>query len=359
MGLLMGCALGHQDAVQTSLPMPRYSGRGQSTIPSVLSFITEESLKLELSNKLHALEEVIGEPLHSHTPLVALIGTHILSHGKRIRPLLLMLSAKASGYLGAEDVGLARIIEWIHAATLLHDDVLDEADLRRQKPTVRAKWGNRASVTMGDYAYFNAVQSLTRMANPELTACVLNACHRMAFGELTQFQQCGHMMRESTYLRIIRDKTGALIGATCQAGGILARAQKDECQALRRFGLALGMGYQLLDDALDYVAPRDYGKRKGQDFHRGLVTMPLLHLLRNCSEEESEQLQTTWLAKTVGSEDALGSVGRLLKHYGSIEYTFALVDRYCDVAKRHLVGLTDSVYKDALLRLADVGFAPR
>lgn len=350
----MACALWYRDAVQTSLPMPRYSGRGQRTITSALSFITEESLKRELSKKLDALEEVIGESLHSHTSLGALIGTHILSHGKRIRPLLLMLSAKASGYQGAEEIGLACIIEWIHAATLLHDDVLDEADLRRQKPTVRAKWGNRVSVAMGDYVYFNAVTSLTRMANPELTACLLNACHRMAYGELAQLQQCGSIMRESTYLRIITDKTGALIGATCQAGGILARAQKDECQALRRFGLTLGIGYQLLDDALDYVAPRGYGKRRGQDFHHGLVTMPLLHLLRHCTMNEREDLQTIWLTKTEGSEEALESVARLLKHYGSIEYTFALVDRYCDMAKRHLVALTDSIYKAALLKLADV-----
>ena len=351
---MMAHALWHRDATQTPLAPPRYSCRGHRTIPSALSFIRDERLKLDLSNKLHSLEEVIGESLHSPTPLVAPIGAYILRHGKRIRPLLLILSAKASGYQGEDEVGLACLIEWIHAATLLHDDVLDEADLRRQKPTVRMTWGNRLSVSMGDFAYFNAVTSLTRMANPELSACVLNACHRMVVGELTQLRHCGNIMRESTYLRIIRDKTGALIGATCQAGGILARAQKGECQALSRFGLAFGIGYQLLDDALDYVAPSGYGKRKGQDFQQGFVTLPLLHLLKHCAEPEREYLLTVLLAKTTVSEEALESVAQLLNHYGSIEYTLALVDRYCDLAKRQLAALPESIYKTALLNFVDV-----
>ena len=323
-------------------------------LPSHLSFVADEQLQLELSVKLQALEHLIAESLHSHTPLVPLIGTHILrGGGKRIRPLLLILSARASGYEGSKEVVFAYLTEWIHAATLLHDDVLDEADLRRDRPTVRTKWGSRLSVYMGDYAYFHSITGLTRMANSALTSCLLQACEQMVLGELMQLEQRGKLLTESAYLRIIEYKTGALMAATCQAGGILANAAKTDCLALSRFGIALGIAFQLLDDAQDYVTSAECGKRPGQDFRHGVVTLPLLHLLRHCTDSEREELHEFLLTR-VRPEEAFESMSRLLIHYGSIQYTIALAHRYRDVAKDHLEGLKESIYKDALLAFVDV-----
>ena len=320
--------------------------------PSHRSFVANERLQRELTVKLQALEQLLNESLDSDTPLVPLIGTHILrGGGKRIRPLLLILTARASGYKGSEEVRLASLTEWIHAATLLHDDVLDEADLRRDQPTVRRTWGNRLSVYMGDYAYFYSVTGLLRMANAALASCLLQACEHMVLGELMQLEQ-GNKPSESGYLRIIEYKTGALMAATCQAGGILADAAKADCQALYRFGLALGIAFQLLDDAQDYVSSAEFGKRPGQDLRHGVVTLPLLHLLRHCTEHERKELHDFLLTKA-RPEEAFDSISRLLVHYGSITHTFALVHRYRDVAKSHLEGLKDSIYKDGLLAFAD------
>jgi octaprenyl-diphosphate synthase len=320
--------------------------------PSHLSFVANERLQQELSVKLQALEQLLTESLESNTPLVPLIGTHILrGGGKRIRPLLLMLTARASGYEGSEEVMLASLTEWIHAATLLHDDVLDEADLRRDQPTVRRMWGNRLSVSMGNYAYFYSATALIRMANTGLASCLLQACEHMALGELMQLEQ-GNKPSEYGYLRIIEYKTGALMAATCQAGGILADATKADCQALYRFGLAVGIAFQLLDDAQDYVTSAECGKRPGQDLRQGVVTLPLLHLLRHCTESERKALHDFLLTRAC-PEEAFDSISRLLLHYGSIKHTFALAHRYRDIAKIHLKGLKESIYKDGLLTFAD------
>lgn len=283
-----------------------------------------------------------------------LIGSHILEGGgKRIRPLLLILSARASGYEGPADVLLASLIEWIHAATLLHDDVLDEADLRRETPTVRRRWGNRVSVSMGDYAYFHAVTGLIRLSNSALAPCLLHACQSMALGELMQLEQGADPKSESIYLRIVEHKTGALMAATCKAGGIVAEASESACLALFRFGLALGVAFQLMDDALDYVAPPGFGKQQGHDLRQGLVTLPLLHLQGHCGDSEREQLNDFLLTRA-RPDETFEWVTALLARSGSIEYTIALAHYYRDVAKQHLAHFKGSIYKEALLALADL-----
>jgi octaprenyl-diphosphate synthase len=273
--------------------------------------------------------------------------------GKRVRPLLLILSARASGYEGPDDVLVASLIEWIHAATLLHDDVLDEADVRRERPTVRKKWGNRLSVFMGDYAYFHAVSDLIRMQNSALAPCLLQACNRMVLGELMQLEQGTNPKSESAYLRIVEHKTGALMAATCQAGGLLAGAAEPDSLALFRFGLALGVAFQLMDDALDYVAPPGFGKQQGQDLRQGLVTLPLLHLQYHSGDSERGRLQDVLLTRAFPNE-TFEWVKTLLARHGSIEYTFALAHHYRDMAKQHLAQFKGSIYKEALLAFTDM-----
>lgn len=325
--------------------------------PSTNPFLLlDESLEEELCAKLDAVDRALHS-LHSEIPLVSHIASYMLEQrGKRLRPLLVLLSAKACGYEGDDDVSLACFVEWIHAATLLHDDVLDEAALRRGQPTVRQIWGNRLSVRMEDYVYFRAI--CVSAQSPSLMrawTALLHACERMVLGELMQLaeQTADPTMAEAVYLRIVEYKTAALIAATFQAGGILADSSAGVCDTLYECGVSFGIGFQLKDDALDYLEGANSGKRSGQDLRHGVITLPLLHLLSQCDERESAKLRTILRTKTC-SDSALQWIQTLLLHYGSIDYTFARVQRYGALAKQHLSSiLPHSPYKQAMITLVD------
>lgn len=303
--------------------------------------------------KRRSIEEAIVDSFHSSTPLIEVVGSHVLnSGGKRLRPMLLILSAAAAGYEGTEDEHLACVIEWIHAATLLHDDVLDDAELRRGRPTARAIWGNRISVFIGDYAYFQSVMALTRLPHA-LAECLLDACHTLVLGELLQWSQAATARTsEAEYLHVLECKTGALIAATCKAGGILAHAPDDECAALCGFGLHLGIAFQLTDDALDYLSPPAFGKVAGKDFQQGLLTLPLLHLLRTCPAHDRDWVTQCLTAGSYGQE-VFASVQALLIHYGSLDYTLSVARDFVESAKRHLTHVRPSCHKETLFAIAD------
>ncbi|WP_447983857.1 polyprenyl synthetase family protein [Nitrospira sp. Nam74] len=314
----------------------------------------EDALETEWGPKVRSLERIISQSFAEQSPAIQVIGSSILRDGgKRIRPLLLLLSAGIAGYQGTDDVILASLIESIHAATLFHDDVIDEADLRRNQPTTRKLWGNRASVFMGDYVYFQAVAGLIRFANPEVAEAVLYACRNMAIGELRQLSgQRGSPTTETAYVRIVARKTGALMASTCKTGGLLAGASPADCLALFRFGLRLGIAYQFMDDVLDYIGPRSFGKLLGQDLRQGLVTLPLVHLQAHCTYSERRRLQGL-LGTQRHSHEAFEWVRTRLLHHGSIDYTVSCMRRYLDLAKCHLARFSDSLYKTQLFVIAD------
>lgn len=304
--------------------------------------------------KLPSIEDAIADSLHSSIPLIEVIGSHVLnSGGKRLRPMLLILSAAAAGYEGREDEHLASVIEWIHAATLLHDDVLDDAELRRGHRTARSIWGNRLSVFMGDYAYFQSVAALIRLPHA-LAQCLLDACHTLVLGELLQWRHAATARTsEAEYLHVLEYKTGALIAATCKAGGILAQASDEECAALWTFGLHLGIAFQLTDDALDYLSPPAFGKVAGRDFQQGLFTLPLGHLLRTCPAHDREWVTQCLTTGRCGQE-VFASVQALVIRYGSVEYTLSVARDFVESAKRHLTDVRPSCHKEALFALADL-----
>ena len=305
--------------------------------------------------EITAVEDQIRQNLESKVALVNAVSAHIFSSGgKRIRPLLLILSARLAGYSGSHDILLASLIEYIHTATLLHDDVIDHADLRRGKTTARGVWGNQISILVGDYLYSKAICHIVGFHNQDVNECLSVACRKMAEGELMQLSykdQQAHSEQE--YLTIAEHKTGALIAAACRMGAVLADAAPGQRDAMFQFGQALGVAFQVADDTLDYAAEREaFGKMLGKDLGEGNVTLPLLHVQQYCTEAERRKLAAVMRADDNG-EGNFRWIAALMERHGSIDYALAIARRHIEEAKLYLEAFEDSVHKRALMAVAD------
>ena len=224
---------------------------------------------------------------NSSVTLVNTVAAHILnSGGKRIRPFLLLSRARLCGYTGRDHHQLGSLVEFIHTATLLHDDVVDDADIRRGQQTARKVWGNQISILVGDYLYSKAMCQVVEFRSQGINEVLAEACKKMAEGEVLQLYYNGNpAMPEADYIKIVEHKTAGLIAAGCRMGAILAEASEAQQEALFRFGQYLGIAFQVADDTLDYTANgASLGKTLGQDLRQGKATLPLLHLLHHCSE---------------------------------------------------------------------------
>jgi octaprenyl-diphosphate synthase len=304
---------------------------------------------------LEAVEDQIRRNLDSKVALVNTVSAHILSSGgKRIRPLLLILSARLAGYAGREDILLASLVEYIHTATLLHDDVVDHADLRRGRKTARGLWGNQVAILVGDYLYSKAICHIVAFRSQDVNECLSEACRKMAEGELMQLSHKDHeALSEREYLKIAEYKTGALIAAACRMGAVVADADLAHRDALFRFGQTLGVAFQVADDTLDYAARREsLGKLLGKDLGEGYVTLPLLHLRKHCSDGERRRLAEI-LENKQDINGELAWIVSLMERYGSIEYAMATARDFVRAAKAHLEVFEDSVHKRALHVVAD------
>jgi len=296
------------------------------------------------------VESHITKHLESHAPLINTVAGHIFaSGGKRIRPLLLILCARLCGFLQKDFLLLGSLVEFIHTATLLHDDVLDEADLRRGQPTARKIWGNQASILVGDYLYSQAMALIASFHNHGINEVLADACRKMAEGEVLQL--CANSqpdLTEAAYLKIVEYKTATLVAASCKVGGIIGGASLEEQAALYRFGLHLGMAFQLADDRLDYAADRSrLGKSLGQDIRQGMITLPLLHLLQTCSPSECTWLQEKITTHSVDDQD-LQTILTLMKKSGSLTYSTVRAKEYIEAAALDLEGFLDSTAKRSL-----------
>ncbi|MDX2219228.1 MAG: polyprenyl synthetase family protein, partial [Burkholderiales bacterium] len=250
------------------------NGHSTSTINSMAD--VWEAYRAELDG----VEHQVRQNLDSSVTLVNTVAAHILSSGgKRVRPLLLLLSARLCGYPGREHHQLGSLVEFIHTATLLHDDVVDEADIRRGRRTARKVWGNQISILVGDYLYSKAMAQIVEFRSHGMNEVLAEACTKMAEGEVLQLYYNGNpSMPESDYIKIVEHKTAGLIAAACRMGAILADASEEKQSALFRFGQYLGIAFQVADDTLDYNADGErLGKTLGQDLRQGKATLPLLH----------------------------------------------------------------------------------
>jgi len=306
---------------------------------------------------LQAVDVQIQKHVDSDVPLINQVALYILmSGGKRIRPLLLMIAARLSGDEDAarQAVTLASAVEYIHAATLLHDDVLDEAALRRGKDPAHALWGNRATILVGDYLYTKAVCLAVQMGSLEIDSVLAHACRIMAEGEALQLLHCGDLtLTDEAYLKIVECKTAALLSAACRLGGVLSGASWEEREALGRFGRFLGIAYQVADDTLDYVADQGrLGKALGKDLSEGKITLPLLHLLRTAGAPDRQLVQTV-VREGQASPAQLREILDLMQTYGSIVYAMDVARQHITIAQQSLDGFDPSPHRQALVAVAD------
>ena len=299
---------------------------------------------------LNEVESQIHKNLNSEASLINTIANQIMvSGGKRIRPLLLILSANLCGYIQREYLLLGSLIEYIHTATLLHDDVLDEADLRRGEKTARRLWGNHASILVGDYLYSQAMTQIASFRNHGFNESIADACRKMTEGEVLQL--CANSRPEITeqeYLQIVEYKTATLVAASCKIGATLGGGTPAEQAALYRFGLNLGMAFQLTDDCLDYLADGTrFGKTLGKDIRQGMVTLPLLHLFKTCGDDERHWIKSKVQNRAIDEKD-LATIIHLMHAQGSLTYATKRAEEYINAASLDLEPFADGMAKRSL-----------
>jgi len=304
--------------------------------------------------QFEAVNDYIINHLGSNVPLVEKIGHYIVeSGGKRLRPLLVLLAANAAGYRDDKHIPLAAIIEFIHTATLLHDDVVDNSELRRGKDTANAKWGNAPSVLVGDFLYSRAFQVMVEIGSMEIMAVISNATNVIAEGEVLQLLNTKNPdTTEADYMQVILGKTAMLFEAATESGAILAEASNQEREALRLYGLHLGTAFQLIDDVMDYLSsPEEMGKNVGDDLAEGKATLPLIQAMRVGSEEQRQLVRK---AIRKGGLDDLQPVLDVVKATGAIEYTQEKAQQEADKAITALENISESSFKETLKQLADI-----
>ena len=315
-----------------------------------------ERILLPVIQELAEVEDRLFQEIGGKVELIGEITRYVLkSGGKRIRPALLLLSAKLCGYRdGTRNIALAAVAEYMHAATLIHDDIIDHADKRRGLPSANSTWGPQISVLAGDFLYARSLQILVADGDLAVMQAFADATVRMTEGEVLEVQMAGNLdLTYDEYLEIIISKTAALISAACRAGALIARAEASAVAALTEFGLNLGVGFQLVDDALDFVAKEDrLGKPVGNDFKEGKVTFPVLHVLRAGSEANRSRLRELAAKETIGESD-LAEVKEMVERHGAVAATMEQVRTYLEKAKQSLDTFPDSAPKRSLVLMVD------
>lgn len=299
-----------------------------------------------------AVNQVIREQLHSDVPLVNQIAEYIISAGgKRIRPVLVLLVANAYGYQGRHHHELAAIVEFIHTATLLHDDVVDESSLRRGRQTANALFGNAASVLVGDFLYSRAFQMMVSINSMRIMQILADATNVIAEGEVLQLLNMHDPdVTEERYLQVIRSKTAKLFEAAAEIGALIAGANDDQITAAGEYGRCIGTAFQLIDDVLDYSGnAEDIGKNVGDDLREGKPTLPLIYLMKNGSDAEKELIRTSI---EQGDESKFNDILQAITNSGALEYTRNQAILASEKAAAAVSDLPESGYKSALLSLS-------
>ena len=307
------------------------------------------------ADDMTAVNQKIQKQLTSDVSLINQLGYYIISGGgKRIRPMIAVLTGRALGYDGDKHIQVAALIEFIHTATLLHDDVVDESDMRRGKQTANEVFGNAASVLVGDFIYTRSFQMMTDLDSMRVLKLMSEATNVFAEGEVLQLMNCNDPdISEADYMQVIYSKTARLFEAASQSAAILAGATPEQEKALQDYGRFLGTAFQLIDDVLDYDADNaTLGKNTGDDLDEGKPTLPLLHAMHNGNAEESALIRQA--IEQGNGRHLLEQVLATMKRCGSLAYTYARAEEEADKAIAALSALPDSQYKDALAGLAHI-----
>ena len=299
-----------------------------------------------------SVDTLIRRRLASDVVLINQVAEYIIgAGGKRLRPMLLLLSAGALGHRGPDAHQLAAVVEFIHTATLLHDDVVDESDLRRGRKTANAVWGNAASVLVGDFLYSRSFQLMVELQRMEVMQILADATNLIAEGEVLQLLHVRNPdTDEAAYLRVIERKTAVLFAAATRLGALLAGADNNTCDALHEYGLNLGYAFQIADDVLDYASDAEtLGKNLGDDLAEGKATLPLIHAMANADTTTRERLRAIIEhGDPSGLPDALAAIHAS----GGLDYSRERAHAYAEAAEQALDGLEDNDYIAALRGLA-------
>ncbi len=300
-----------------------------------------------------AVDDLIRANLNSEVPMVEEIAAYLVeAGGKRLRPLLVLLCAKACGYQGSDHVKLAAVIEFLHTAMLLHDDVVDESDLRRGRETVNAAWGNAPSVLVGDFLHSRAFEMMVDIGNIRVMEILSKATNVIAEGEVQQLSFIRNpATTEVEYMEIISRKTAMLFQAAAHAGAVLAGANEKTEHALRDYGLHLGIAFQMVDDQLDYLGtPEELGKNIGDDLAEGKVTLPLIVAMRNGQPDQKAFVED---AIRNGGVENLPEMIRLVKATDALKYTSEQANTERCQAMACLNNVADSEFKDSMSTLVN------
>lgn len=311
-----------------------------------------DAIKSLVKEDFQAVDQLIVSSLHSKASIINDLGHYIIQGGgKRLRPLVVLLVAKACSYAGKDHIPMATLIELIHTATLLHDDVVDEAELRRGRQTANTIWGNVASVLVGDFLYSKAFQILTDILHPKVMKVIADTANTMAEGEALQLlDRHNPVTTEGAYLNVIRSKTAKLFEAAALLGAILSGASPALENAMGLYGMHLGTAFQLIDDVMDYSGSSAMsGKKLGNDLIQGKMTLPLIYVLQNGNDPEIKLIQTVIKE---GNGEAFEEVRKIIEARGGIEYTLKCASIEVERAEKTLSELPESEYKEALKSLA-------
>jgi octaprenyl-diphosphate synthase len=312
-----------------------------------------ESVRALISSESAAVDKLILDRLSSDVALINQLGAYIINAGgKRLRPMIVLLSALASGYKGEKHVLLAAVIEFIHTATLLHDDVVDDSDMRRGRATANELWGNEASVLVGDFLYSRSFEMMVDAGSMRVMDILSHTTNMIAEGEVMQLLNVHEPdISEDQYNQVIRAKTAILFEAAAQIGAVIADQEDHVEQGLAAYGQHLGVAFQLVDDLLDYSSSSEtLGKNIGDDLAEGKPTLPLIHAIRHGSASDSEMIRE---AIRTGGLDRIDDVIAVIESTDSLTYTAQRASSEAELAKQALAPLPDSEYKDAMLTLAD------
>ncbi len=308
-----------------------------------------------IEKDLAELELSIDRLISTRVDYIKEIVTYIIgSGGKRVRPVLVMLCSKLCGYRGKKHIPYAAIIEFIHTATLLHDDVVDNAKTRRGLSTVNTVWGNEPSVLVGDFLYSRSFELMSREGNNEILKTISKVTTALSEGEILEIVKTADMeITEEDYYEIIGNKTAVLFGAACEIGAILGKCPNNMRRALKNFGYNLGIAFQLMDDVLDYTSYNDVlGKHVGTDLKEGKVTLPLIYVLKTAKDREKAFLEKVIAKERITQRD-FERVRNIIEKNGGVSYTMRATESSLEKAKRYLDAFGPSRYKNALLELAD------
>jgi octaprenyl-diphosphate synthase len=319
---------------------------------SVAANQTQNTIIHSIAGDMDAVNAVIRRELHSEVPLVNQIAEYIISAGgKRIRPVLVLLTANACGYSGTYHHLLAAVIEFIHTATLLHDDVVDESSLRRGRQTANALFGNAASVLVGDFVYSRAFQMMVSIGDMRVMRILADATNVIAEGEVLQLLNMHDPdVTEARYLQVIRSKTAKLFEAAAELGALIAGASEEQIEACAEYGRSLGTAFQLVDDVLDYSGvASDIGKNVGDDLREGKPTLPLIYLMQHGTPEQ-RQLVRTCIEN--GDETHFNDILVAITQCGALDYTKHQAELAAQRASNAIATLPNSQFKDSLLKLS-------